>query len=247
MKAAATDQLRLLDLQAVDLSIDQLGHRRRTLGEHAEIEKTAASLAELRAELAKAESEVEGYDRKIRTLETEVEQVRARADRDKQRMTSGAVGAAKELERLQHEVTTLAARQSDLEDDELALMEERETADAARSEVQSRFDAASSALATLELRRDGIEAEIDADIAARTAERGPLAATLPEDLRALYERLRIPNAGIGAAALRARKCGGCRIELYGTELAAARAADEDEVLRCEECGRILIRTPESGL
>ena len=247
MKAAAADQLRLLDLQAVDLSIDQLGHRRRTLPEHAEIEKTVASLAELRGELDRAESEVEGFDRKIRTLETEVEQVRARAERDKQRMTSGAVGAAKELERLQHEVATLATRQSDLEDEELALMEERETADAARSEVQSRFDAATDGLATIELRRDGLEAQIDADIAARTAEREPLAAAIPEDLRALYERLRIPNAGIGAAALRARRCGGCRIELYGTELAAVRGADEDEVLRCEECGRILVRTPESGL
>jgi predicted nucleic acid-binding Zn-ribbon protein len=70
---------------------------------------------------------------------------------------------------------------------------------------------------------------------------------VPADLIALYERLRAANAGIGAAALRARKCGGCRIELYGTELVRAREAAEDEVLRCEECGRILIRTAESGL
>jgi predicted nucleic acid-binding Zn-ribbon protein len=247
LKAAAADQIRLLDLQAVDLATDQLAHRRRTLPEHAEIEKTVADLAGLRDELATAESGVEAFDHKIRALENEVDQVRTRADRDKKLLASGTIGASKELERLQHEVETLAARQSDLEDDELALMEERETADTARTQVQSRFDAATDSLATIELRRDALEAQIDADIAARTAEREQLAATIPDDLRALYERLRPANAGIGAAALRARKCGGCRIELYGIELAAARAADEDEVLRCEECGRILIRTPESGL
>jgi predicted nucleic acid-binding Zn-ribbon protein len=116
VKAPAADQIRLLDLQAVDLSIDQLVHRKRTLPEHAEIEKTAGALAELRDELAGAESTVEGFDTKIRKLENEVEQVRAKADRDSQRMQSGAV-AAKELERLQHEVDTLGARQSSLEDD----------------------------------------------------------------------------------------------------------------------------------
>ncbi|GAA3387434.1 zinc ribbon domain-containing protein [Cryptosporangium minutisporangium] len=246
MKASAADQLRLLDLQAVDLSIDQLAHRKRTLAEHAEIEKTAAALAALRDELSGAESVVESLDTKIRKLENEVEQVRAKADRDRQRMDSGAV-AAKELERLQHEVETLASRQSSLEDDELALMEERETADAARSEVQSRFDAATEALAELELRRDTLETQIDADVAARTAEREPLSAAIPDDLRALYEKLRASSGGIGAAALRARRCGGCRIELYGTALQEAMAADEDEVLRCEECRRILVRTAESGL
>ncbi|SHN42483.1 zinc ribbon domain-containing protein [Cryptosporangium aurantiacum] len=247
MKAPAADQLRLLDLQAVDLSIDQLAHRKRTLPEHAEIEKTAATLAALRDELTGAESAVESLDTKIRKLENEVEQVRAKADKDRQRMDSGAVGSAKELERLQHEVETLGARQSALEDDELALMEERETADAVRAEVQGRFDAANEGLAALELRRDTIESEIDTDVAARTAEREPLAAAIPDDLRALYEKLRASSGGIGAAALRARRCGGCRIELYGTALQDAKAADEDEVLRCEECRRILVRTAESGL
>ncbi|GAA0245028.1 zinc ribbon domain-containing protein [Cryptosporangium japonicum] len=246
MKAPAADQLRLLDLQAVDLSIDQLAHKKRTLPEHAEIEKTAASLAELRNELDGAESVVEGLDTKIRGLENEVEQVRAKAERDTQRMQSGAVGA-KELERLQHEVDSLGTRQAALEDDELVLMEERETADTVRSAVQERFDAATEGLATLELRRDTLENEIDADVAARTAEREPIAASIPEDLRALYEKLRASSGGIGAAALRARRCGGCRIELYGTALQEARAADEDEVLRCEECRRILVRTAESGL
>ena len=33
----------------------------------------------------------------------------------------------------------------------------------------------------------------------------------------------------------------------GAELRAAQAAPPDEVLRCENCRRILVRTPESGV
>ena len=37
------------------------------------------------------------------------------------------------------------------------------------------------------------------------------------------------------------------IELYGNELSAVRNADPHEVVRCENCGRILVRTAESGI
>jgi predicted nucleic acid-binding Zn-ribbon protein len=64
---------------------------------------------------------------------------------------------------------------------------------------------------------------------------------------ALYDRLRNSKGGVGAAALRARECGGCRLSLDNAELAVIRKAPSDEVIRCEECQRILVRTSESGL
>ena len=66
-------------------------------------------------------------------------------------------------------------------------------------------------------------------------------------LLSLYDRVRTQTGGTGAALLKARRCEGCRIELYGRELAAARNAAPDEVLRCDNCGRVLVRTAESGL
>jgi hypothetical protein len=47
--------------------------------------------------------------------------------------------------------------------------------------------------------------------------------------------------------LRQRRCEGCHIELSGSELAAVRAAAPDEVVRCDNCRRILVRTEDSGL
>ena len=80
----------------------------------------------------------------------------------------------------------------------------------------------------------------------RTGARAPLAADLPADLVALYDKIRT-ETGLGAALVRSGRCGGCRIELYGADLARVKSAPPDEVVRCEECRRILVRTAESGL
>jgi hypothetical protein len=70
---------------------------------------------------------------------------------------------------------------------------------------------------------------------------------LPEDLLSLYEKLRVSSGGIGAAALHRGRCEGCHLQLNTTELNQLRDAPPDDVARCEECRRILIRTDESGL
>lgn len=247
MKAAAGDQLRLLDLQAVDTSVAQRTHRRRTLPEHAVIAETSARLARLSGDAVRAQTEIGDLDREQRRLELDVDQVRARSERDEQRLASGAVGSPKELERLQHEVQSLARRQGDLEEQVLELMERRETADAALAEIQRSAEQVTAERDAAVGRRDAAVADIDAELRDREAERGMLTAALPADLLALYERLRASSGGTGAAALRQHRCEGCRMELANTDLNRARSAPPDEVLRCEECGRILVRTPESGL
>ncbi len=77
----------------------------------------------------------------------------------------------------------------------------------------------------------------------------PAALRRVEDhcLPLLYERMRVQHGGVGAAALRGGRCEGCHLSLNTVDLNTIRAADPDEVLRCEECRRILVRTPESGL
>ena len=69
---------------------------------------------------------------------------------------------------------------------------------------------------------------------------------MPDDLLALYEKLRAQH-GIGAAALRARRCEGCRLEINAADLRDIAGRPADEVVRCPECSRILVRTAESGL
>jgi len=246
VKAEPAAQRRLLDLQGIDTALAQLAHRRRTLPEHASLETLARELSALEDERVRAQVAVDDIDRDIARLEKDIDQVRTRKDRDQARLTMGS-GPARELEALQHEMVSLTRRQTELEDAELELMEQRETAQATLDEVVGRLSALRATRAETEARRDDLLASIDAEAQARAAERGPVASEIPGDLLALYDKIREASGGLGAALLKAGRCGGCRIELSGADRARIKAAPPDEVVRCEECRRIMVRTAESGL
>lgn len=245
MNAAPDVQLRLLDLQAVDTALDQLAHRRRTVPELAEIDRLGTERQALTSDRMRADSEVGDIDREQRKLEPDIDQVRARAARDQQRMLLST--SPKEAEGLQHEITSLARRQTNLEDQLLDLMESREEADGRRAALLDELERTNAGLDIVVSGRDKAFAEIDAALVERQVERHAVAAEIPADLLALYERIRLSSGGTGAARLYRHRCEGCHLELSGGDLAAVRAAPPDEVLRCEECARILVRTAESAL
>ena len=244
MKAAPEAQRRLLDLQAIDTTLNQLAHRRRSLPELAEIDTVARELSALEDERVRAQVAVDDLDRDISRYEKDIEQVRTRKNRDQARLEAG--GALREIEGLQHELATLNRRQSELEDAELELMERRETAEQALNEVLKRITEATQRRDAAEARRDEAYADIAKEQEFKTQARGPLAADLPADLVKLYDKIR-EDTGLGAALFRAGRCGGCRIELYGADLNRVKSAPADDVVRCEECRRIMVRTAESGL
>ena len=244
MKASAEAQRRLLDLQALDTALAQLAHRRRTLPELAEIDTVARELSALEDERVRAQVAVDDLDRDIARFEKDIDQVRTRKTRDQARLDAG--GAVREIEGLQHELATLNRRQSELEDSELELMEQREDADRALGEVKTRLAAAGERRDAAVRRRDDAYAEISKEEEFRSSARAPLVADLPADLVQLYDKIRA-ESGLGAALVRAGRCGGCRIELYGADLARVKNAPADDVVRCEECRRIMVRTAESGL
>jgi uncharacterized protein len=245
VRADPADQRRLLDLQATDTALAQLAHRRQHLPERAELERLDDELRKATDRQVRAQTTVDDLDRDIARQERDVEQVRQRSERDRQRLESGQ-GQARELEGLQHELTSLARRQSELEDAELELMERRENAEAELRRATEHSTGVRGEREAAEQRRDAALVELSAEEQQRHTERGSLATAVPDDLLALYERIRA-NTGIGAAMLRARRCEGCRLELSGSELAEVRAAAPDDVVRHDECGRILVRTDESGL
>lgn len=180
-------------------------------------------------------------------MDADVEQVKARRTRDRDRMDQGLISNPKDLERMSHELESLERRISTLEDDEIEVMERLEEAQRSLDSLTAQLAAADGRLVALSDSLDSKTAAIDAQLAALAQERIPTAAGLPADLLALYDRLRAQKGGIGAAALRARECGGCRLTVDNAEMAVIKAAPSDEVIRCEECQRILVRTSESGL
>jgi predicted nucleic acid-binding Zn-ribbon protein len=233
-------QRRLLELARLDQALAAAAHRRRTLPELALIEAGTVQVTQLRSAQALAEAEVSDLDRAERKLTTEIEQVRARAERDGQRLASGS-GPAKDLTNLQHEMDTLHRRQGVLEDQTLELMERRETAEQTLAEATGALDEAQGRLTAAQQRRDEVFAELEQDTGRLTADRAQAASGIPADVLGLYERIHATGK-VAAAQLAGSRCGACRIDLDRTALAAVHAAKVDAVVRCDECGAILIRS-----
>ncbi|GLW07786.1 hypothetical protein Misp01_29160 [Microtetraspora sp. NBRC 13810] len=246
MKAAPEAQKRLLELAKLDSVLDRLAHRRRTLPELAEIDELSGRLARLVPQVIALETEVSDLGRDQTKAESDVEAVRARADRDQKRLDSGQVGSAKDLAGLQSEIASLQRRQGDLEEVVLEIMERRESAEEKLAKLVAERDEISGGRADAEDRRDAGLAEIDKEHAQAAGGRSGLTADIPADLLALYEKLR-GQYGVGAAMLHGGRCQGCKVSLSIADLNRIRSAAHDEVIRCEECRRILVRTAESGL
>jgi predicted nucleic acid-binding Zn-ribbon protein len=204
-------------------------------------------MSRLRDQVIAAETILGDLERDQVRADHDVEQVRERMRHDRELMDSGSIGDPKQLQSLQAELDSLTRRQSDLEDVELEIMERVDGARAAVAQLTGDRDA-------LAQERDALASSVHdqrADLADERgiveAERAVIATDIPADLLGLYDKIRADHGGVGAAPLHRGTCEGCRLTLPPTEIEALRLAPPEAVIRCEECRRILVRTPESGL
>jgi uncharacterized protein len=244
VKADPSAQRRLLDLAGLDAELARAQHRRRTMPEQTAVEDAETTVRAHRDAVVTARTSVGDLGRDVAKLEQEVAQVTAREERDRGLVDSGSV-SAKQVTDLSHELDTLARRRGVLEDSQLEAMERLDAAETDLAHEQTALDAAETALADAVERRDGVLGDIDVLEERRGAERAELAKTLPEDLLALYDQLRA-RTGTGAGELVGARCGGCRIEMDRNEIRAVAAAAPDDVVRCEQCGTIVVRTEKSS-
>ncbi|QQS00469.1 MAG: hypothetical protein IPK37_16785 [Austwickia sp.] len=245
MKADREQQLRLLDLQGYDTRLGQIRHRSANLPEQKALDAVAAERTAVESDLIKSRTQQSDIARDVAKAEADVQLVRDRAARNRARLDAGT-GTAKELTSLQHELDSLARRQAELEDEQLEIMERAEGTDALVTHLEGRAGELATAVADATSARDAAMGTLAAETAELTERRLEIVPQVATELMALYEKIR-EQTGMGAAAVVQRRCEGCRLELMGADVARIAAAPADEVLRCEECRRILVRTDESGL
>lgn len=244
MKAEVAQQRALLDVAGLDGELNRLAHRGARLPEqqrHGELERRRRAGADRLAALAISLGDL---DAEIAKLESEVEAVRRREDRDRGLLHSGAVSDSRQLSDLQRELDTLERRQASLEDSLLEVMERREQLGADHAAGRAGLDGVEAELAAAREALDAALAGVEQSRAQAAARRADIAAGIDAGLLDLYERQRAAS-GIGAARLLGGRCGACRIELDRGELSRISAAPDDEVLRCPECRAILLRFPGS--
>lgn len=245
MLADAQRQWRLLDLQGIDTRLAQIAHRTKNLPQTVEVTTATGEIAAVDSDLARARVARDDVQREVDKAESDVALVRDRADRNRSRLDAGT-GPAKELQALQHELDSLGRRQGELEEVQLEVMERAERAEELVAVLTQKRAPLDDVLAAAESARDAALADLEEESAGLQRQRADVAAGVGEDLLALYEKIRAAT-GTGAAELRQRRCEGCHLELMAADLDRFRRAADDEVLRCEECRRILVRTGESGL
>ena len=240
MQASVAQQSLILEMQSLDNEIMQSNTKLKSLPEieqllHIEKRVTAAN-----DELAVVKSEADQIALELRRGEVDVETVTDRITKDEARLSSGNA-TPKELEQLQHEVESLKKRQEALEEIELEIMIRNDA-------VIARSNTLTTDLASLQTLKDEISGrlqsatdEINKVIADKNTARNLVAGKIEKALIDLYEKIRGNAGGVGAAALVGNKCNGCNLAINAVEMDRIKSLAKDELLRCEECRRILVR------
>lgn len=240
MKASKSAQEKLLALQALDSSLIQLEHKARNLPVSKVLDEKNLAFATARDLCVAAETEKSDIKHELSKSEIDVEQVVSRIERDEKRLASGQ-GSPKELEQLQHELGSLAKRRAELEEIELEVLVRIEALDQRISSLSKERDALHEAVIRFSREKEVALEEITRAINATTSDRQVLANDCEPELLALYEKIRASADGIGAARLHAGQCQGCNLTINTADLSKINALPDDEVVRCEECRRILVR------
>ena len=240
MKASKSAQEKLLALQALDSSLIQLDHKAKTLPVAKLLDEKVIAHATARDLCVAAETEKSDIKHELSKSEVDVEQVVARIEKDEKRLASG-LGTPKELEQLQHELTSLAKRRAELEEIELEVMVRVEALDQRITSLGAERDALHLEVTKLAKEKETALEEINLAKNATIKDRESLAKEIEPELLALYEKIRSSADGIGAARLHAGQCQGCHLTINAADLSKIAGLPEDEVVRCEECRRILVR------
>lgn len=240
MKAPREVQEKLLALQHLDSDLIQLKHKASTLPIAKRYEEVSKELSSKRDLLVAAKTERDDIKHELSRAEIDVEQVVSRIERDEKRLSSGQ-GAPKELEQLQHELGSLAKRRAELEEVELEIMVRVEGVENRIKELEDECKSLESQLGELALKKEAELSDLESSAKSTSESRVALAPTIDGELLALYEKIRASGDGVGAAKLAGNQCLGCHLTMNAAELTRIKALADDEVVRCEECRRILIR------
>ena len=233
----------LLAVQAHDTTIDQLRHRSATLPARAEVAAIESQLAELEKKAAEVATDLHAVDRRQKAAEDEVASLAAKITELDKKLYGGTVSAIKELQALQADIEALQRRKSEIEDVELAAMEEREPFEAELGVIDGERARLDDLAGQLRAAIAEAEAEIEGEVAAEVAVRDEARAIVPPVLLDEYDRLRDKLGGVAAARLEpGGRCGGCHLSLPAQEVARIkRELPIDALIHCEQCGRILVR------
>lgn len=229
----------VLELQAADTMADQLRYRRDTLAEREQVQAAKNELLRWNEARTVVRRRLEELAAEI----AETEAASAEIDRQRERLQAQlkTVIAPREAEALQSEIQTLNRKRSDLDDAELAALEEHSRLDGELTELLGREEALTSDYLGAEAALATAETDIDGELARVEDRLVGLRSAVDKPILKLYDRLRKNNL-IAAATLSGSRCDGCHLDLSAAEIDTLRetAAKRDGVAECPNCARLIV-------
>lgn len=226
----------LLDLQEVDLEIDRLLDRRRSLPELERYRQLHERRLEAAAELERLESELRRLGLDLDKAEGELEIIETRFNEAETRLYAGGM-SAKETEHKRLEVRSLKGQMEALEERVLGLLDEKERLESEVAAAKGVVDELSEQETALEQTIAAEWKKIDAQVARKEQRKAEIVSGIPPELLTLYERLRRTKEGVAVGRLEDGQCGGCHLHLSAAEQLEAAETDPP---RCVHCRRILV-------
>ena len=239
MQAKLEDQHRMLAIAEIDLKIATLNQKIKTLPETVHHKELTIQFETTRDLRIAAETELSDLSGEINRAENDVEQVAKRIEKDESRLNAGQ-GTPKELEQLQHELKSLGARRSELEEIELEVMLRADEIKARINDLKLKETELVGKVAEALTLKNSALATLDSDLNSANKERAELVTQIDKSLIDLYEKIR-SNGVVAAARIINGQCGGCNLAINSGDLTKILALPEEEVARCEECRCILVR------
>jgi predicted nucleic acid-binding Zn-ribbon protein len=240
VKSSAEEQRNLIELQDLDLQLARLDHQTKTLPVLKELAQATEAFESHDALAIASATEKSDIEVELRRSESDVEQVSARISKDQQFVDSGQA-SAKDLQNLLGELQSLNRRKQELEEVELEIMVRIDEAETRRKHHESERARFAVEVERLTRERDLALGEIDTKRSEISRDRDAKAATISKELLELYLKIKDSNGGVGAARLKDGQCEGCRLGINAVELTRIKSLADDELVRCEECRRILVR------
>lgn len=245
MKAAHKDQLLLLDLQKLDQRESRLRHQRDSHPAHATLAELAGRADDLRRAAVAQGAVISDIQREAQKLEAEIAKVHSRRAIQQGRLERNEV-PLRDMTAMEHEIERMDQRISDLEDAQLEAEERVEAAEEARRAMTQESAAIAADVEATRARFTEEMGGVDAELRDVLAQRRELAARLPEELLAEYERSRSRNGALAVIELRRGVAIGAATDLAPAELGVIARLPNDEVYWTEETGQLVVRSGDAG-
>ena len=223
---------------------------RKILQEQGEVARIEPQRQMLNAKVATAQAELEHAKLRIKQIESARKDLELEVEAKKQMIVRYAnqqfqTRKNEEYRALAHEIDTCKAAIFQIENGEIELMEQAETA---QKELLRATQAAKDArsLADDQIGQlDAREGNLKKELAQLEANREELAAAVDEGARNRYERLVRSKGDNVVVGVHHGVCGGCHMKLPPQLLVTCQG--EKELVGCSNCGRILYYTPDMDL